>query len=186
MGTVDQVTQRNASAAEELSSTAEEMAAQAAALQQIMGFFVVDEKARGNGHAQPRRPATNGAARPRPPAAAEPEAARPAPEPLPARRRRSSPPQRPGRRTAPPRRRAGSGGSERRTKRDPRAPTRAARIGRGHHADAGGKSRAPSRGLPFVSGSLASPSADAPPETLRATVRRERRIEGNPGPPAVL
>jgi methyl-accepting chemotaxis protein len=41
MGTVDQVTQRNASAAEELSSTAEEMASQAEALQQIIAFFQV-------------------------------------------------------------------------------------------------------------------------------------------------
>ncbi len=41
MGTVDQVTQRNASAAEELSSTAEEMSSQAEALQQLMGFFQV-------------------------------------------------------------------------------------------------------------------------------------------------
>ncbi len=36
---VDQVTQRNASAAEELSSTAEEMAAQADSLRQVMAFF---------------------------------------------------------------------------------------------------------------------------------------------------
>ncbi len=41
MGRVDQVTQRNATAAEELSSTAEEMASQAEALQQMIGFFVV-------------------------------------------------------------------------------------------------------------------------------------------------
>jgi methyl-accepting chemotaxis protein len=39
MSQVDQVTQRNASAAEELSSTAEELAAQAETLQQLMGFF---------------------------------------------------------------------------------------------------------------------------------------------------
>ncbi len=38
---VDQVTQRNASAAEELSSTAEELAAQAESLQQMMMFFRV-------------------------------------------------------------------------------------------------------------------------------------------------
>ncbi len=37
--TVDQVTQRNASAAEELASTAEELAAQAEALRAMMGFF---------------------------------------------------------------------------------------------------------------------------------------------------
>ena len=39
MGTVDQVTQRNASASEELSSTAEEMASQAESLQRLMEFF---------------------------------------------------------------------------------------------------------------------------------------------------
>jgi methyl-accepting chemotaxis protein len=43
MGVVDQVTQRNASAAEELSSTAEEMASQAEALQQLMDFFHLRE-----------------------------------------------------------------------------------------------------------------------------------------------
>jgi methyl-accepting chemotaxis protein len=40
---VDHVTQRNAAAAEELSSTAEELAAQAESLQQAVGFFrIVD------------------------------------------------------------------------------------------------------------------------------------------------
>jgi methyl-accepting chemotaxis protein len=39
MGVVDQVTQRNASAAEELTSTAEELAAQAESLQGLVGFF---------------------------------------------------------------------------------------------------------------------------------------------------
>ncbi len=39
MEQVDQVTQRNASASEELASTAEEMAAQAESLQQLMSFF---------------------------------------------------------------------------------------------------------------------------------------------------
>jgi len=39
MATVDQVTQRNASAAEELSSTAEEMSSQAEALLETIGFF---------------------------------------------------------------------------------------------------------------------------------------------------
>jgi methyl-accepting chemotaxis protein len=48
MGTVDQVTQRNASAAEELSSTAEEMASQAEALQQVMSFFLVKDGAQGS------------------------------------------------------------------------------------------------------------------------------------------
>ncbi|MGE5434800.1 MAG: methyl-accepting chemotaxis protein [Candidatus Doudnabacteria bacterium] len=41
MATVDQVTQRNASASEELSSTAEEMASQAESLQQLVAFFQV-------------------------------------------------------------------------------------------------------------------------------------------------
>jgi methyl-accepting chemotaxis protein len=41
MGQVDQVTQRNASSAEELSSTAEEMAAQSQALLQLMSYFKV-------------------------------------------------------------------------------------------------------------------------------------------------
>jgi methyl-accepting chemotaxis protein len=40
---VDQVTQRNASAAEELSATAEEMSAQADTLQQLVAFFRVGE-----------------------------------------------------------------------------------------------------------------------------------------------
>ncbi|HUL57699.1 MAG TPA: methyl-accepting chemotaxis protein [Anaeromyxobacteraceae bacterium] len=39
MGSVEQVTQRNASAAEELSSTAEEMSSQAESLQQLIAFF---------------------------------------------------------------------------------------------------------------------------------------------------
>jgi methyl-accepting chemotaxis protein len=43
MAVVDQVTQRNASAAEELSATAEEVAAHAGALQRLMEFFSVDE-----------------------------------------------------------------------------------------------------------------------------------------------
>jgi len=44
MGTVDQVTQRNASASEELASTAEEMSSQAESLQQLMGFFRVSDE----------------------------------------------------------------------------------------------------------------------------------------------
>ncbi len=48
MSQVDQVTQRNASSAEELSSTAEALAAQAENLQQLMTFFRID--ARGDGH----------------------------------------------------------------------------------------------------------------------------------------
>ncbi len=43
MSSVDQVTQRNASAAEELSSTAAEMTSQADGLQEIIGFFKVAE-----------------------------------------------------------------------------------------------------------------------------------------------
>jgi methyl-accepting chemotaxis protein len=69
MGQVDQVTQRNAAAAEELSSTAEEMASQAASLQQLMSSFRVSGEqtserpsqmplprsaAPGNGHSQPK------------------------------------------------------------------------------------------------------------------------------------
>jgi methyl-accepting chemotaxis protein len=56
MGQMDQVTQRNASAAEELSSTAEEMSSQALALSQLMEFFKLEGAAggrrawRGNGH----------------------------------------------------------------------------------------------------------------------------------------
>jgi len=42
MSLVDQVTQRTASASEELASTAEEMASQAEALQQTISFFVTD------------------------------------------------------------------------------------------------------------------------------------------------
>ncbi|WNG53022.1 methyl-accepting chemotaxis protein [Archangium minus] len=53
---VDQVTQRNASAAEELSSTAEELAAQAESLQQMMTFFRVVEAGRAvQGMVQPVR-----------------------------------------------------------------------------------------------------------------------------------
>jgi methyl-accepting chemotaxis protein len=44
MAVVDQVTQRNASAAEELSSTAEEMSSQAESLQELMAFFRLDER----------------------------------------------------------------------------------------------------------------------------------------------
>jgi methyl-accepting chemotaxis protein len=44
MGLLDQVTQRNASAAEELASTAEEMAAQAETLQQLISFFRVGDE----------------------------------------------------------------------------------------------------------------------------------------------
>lgn len=43
MGQVDQVTQRNASAAEELSSTAEQLASQSEALLQLMNYFKVSD-----------------------------------------------------------------------------------------------------------------------------------------------
>jgi methyl-accepting chemotaxis protein len=46
MGQVDQVTQRTASAAEELASTAEEMSAQAAALQRLVAFFSISVSGR--------------------------------------------------------------------------------------------------------------------------------------------
>ena len=57
---VDQVTQRNASAAEELSSTSENMAAQARALQQVVGFFVAGPQQDHAAPAAPRRPAAGG------------------------------------------------------------------------------------------------------------------------------
>ncbi|WP_375746043.1 methyl-accepting chemotaxis protein [Corallococcus interemptor] len=57
MTQVDQVTQRNASAAEELSSTAEEMATQAESLLQMMNFFRLVEGFSFNGPAAPRAPA---------------------------------------------------------------------------------------------------------------------------------
>jgi methyl-accepting chemotaxis protein len=66
MNQVDQITQRNASAAQQLSSTSEEMAAQAEALQVLMQFFLV-----GDEGGTPQRPtqappgrARNGGARP--------------------------------------------------------------------------------------------------------------------------
>lgn len=57
VGHVDQVTQRNASAAEELASTAEELASQAEALDQLMRFFQIDmvpPDQRGRGGARPQ------------------------------------------------------------------------------------------------------------------------------------
>ncbi len=45
MARVDQVTQRNASASEELAATAEEMAAQAQGLEQLVAFFRVEDEA---------------------------------------------------------------------------------------------------------------------------------------------
>ena len=74
--TVDQVTQRNASAAEELASTAEELAAQAEALREMMGFFQIADapgaisprppsKGHGGLGGFPLRGTTNGAAKSR-------------------------------------------------------------------------------------------------------------------------
>jgi len=57
MGQVDQVTQRNASAAEELSSTAAEMASQAESLQQLLAFFRVSQ---GEAPGAPRQPEGRG------------------------------------------------------------------------------------------------------------------------------
>jgi methyl-accepting chemotaxis protein len=74
MGVVDAVTQRNASAAEELSSTAEEMAAQAESLQRTIGFFQLAEAGAR------RRPAPHAPALPHPPGA---PAARPVQPALP-------------------------------------------------------------------------------------------------------
>jgi methyl-accepting chemotaxis protein len=57
MGQVDQVTQRNASAAEELASTAEQMGAQADSLQQLIAFFHLQSGAAGTPTAAAPRPA---------------------------------------------------------------------------------------------------------------------------------
>ncbi|WP_375770159.1 methyl-accepting chemotaxis protein [Archangium gephyra] len=57
---VDQVTQRNASSAEELSSTAEELSAQAAALTQLVSYFRVED-GRERGARMPPRPGVGGA-----------------------------------------------------------------------------------------------------------------------------
>jgi methyl-accepting chemotaxis protein len=61
MGQVDQVTQRNAAAAEELSSTAEEMSSQAVALQQLMAFFRLGkEEGKEQSHHPESQPKTLG------------------------------------------------------------------------------------------------------------------------------
>jgi methyl-accepting chemotaxis protein len=71
MGNVDLVTQRNAGAAEELSSTAEEMASQAESLQQLMAYFLVaglDTGTRLHGavpHPAPRAPVHGAPLQPR-------------------------------------------------------------------------------------------------------------------------
>ncbi|HYD77977.1 MAG TPA: methyl-accepting chemotaxis protein, partial [Ramlibacter sp.] len=75
MGQLSQITQQNASAAEELAATSEEMSSQAQALQQLIGFFRVEDEGQGpapraSGHASPR-PA-------KAPMATAPQPARPA------------------------------------------------------------------------------------------------------------
>ena len=75
MGQVDQVTQRNASASEELASTAEEMAAQAESLQQLIAAFQLGGE---NSLRRETKPVTAGATAPKlsvHPAAAEVRAA---------------------------------------------------------------------------------------------------------------
>jgi methyl-accepting chemotaxis protein len=83
------VTQRNASAAEELSSTAEEMASQSEALQQLMGYFLVKDHEGGYARPHLAPPGKNGAAHPAP--AAHPPAPKPAAAALPARRTNGAP-----------------------------------------------------------------------------------------------
>ncbi len=65
MASVDQVTQRNASAAEELSSTAEEMASQAEGLSRLVGYFRLGAAAGRPGRFEPLFP--EAAARPHEP-----------------------------------------------------------------------------------------------------------------------
>jgi methyl-accepting chemotaxis protein len=56
MGQVDQVTERNASAAEQLASTAEEMTAQAHALRDLVSMLRIDAAGGTNGSSDPRKP----------------------------------------------------------------------------------------------------------------------------------
>ncbi|MES2919045.1 MAG: methyl-accepting chemotaxis protein [Pseudomonadota bacterium] len=68
MAAVDQITQRNASASEELASTAEEMSSQAESLAELMSFFRTGEEALATRKAgtAPRPAGGSGAARARP------------------------------------------------------------------------------------------------------------------------
>ena len=66
MTQVDQVTQRNASAAEELASTAEEMSTQAEALKDQTGYFILAETVDGGGGSPPSLEAGASAAPPAP------------------------------------------------------------------------------------------------------------------------
>jgi methyl-accepting chemotaxis protein len=83
MGSVDQVTQRNASASEELASTAEEMSNQAESLQQLMGFFQLKDGQDGalQRHTAPHAPVPPAHA---PAPVSAPHAARALPHPVPA------------------------------------------------------------------------------------------------------
>jgi methyl-accepting chemotaxis protein len=61
---VDQITQRNATASEELAAAAEEMSAQADALRQLSDFFSIDE---GNSEKPAQRGTREAQPRPKPP-----------------------------------------------------------------------------------------------------------------------
>jgi hypothetical protein len=81
MSKVDEVTQRNAASAEELSATAAEMAGQVDAVRQLVLFFQVPERW-GGGLPKAEKPAPAGPTQ----AAAPQRALRPAVTPRPARR----------------------------------------------------------------------------------------------------
>ena len=67
MLSVDQVTQRNAAAAEELASTAEELATQAASQRDLVAFFKVDGALAGTAPADSRAPPARSRPSARPP-----------------------------------------------------------------------------------------------------------------------
>lgn len=67
MGRVDELTQRNATAAEEVASTSEELASQAESLQELISFFRIggeNEEAEANAEPEPRRLRAVGGTRP--------------------------------------------------------------------------------------------------------------------------
>jgi methyl-accepting chemotaxis protein len=77
MGSVDEVTQRNASAAEELAATSEEMSQQAEALRSLIGFFTLEAASPAAGPGPGARPVVSPLARPPvPPRPTAPVAAR--------------------------------------------------------------------------------------------------------------
>jgi methyl-accepting chemotaxis protein len=85
MAQVDQVTQRNASSAEELSSSAEELSSQAESLLQLVGFFRVPGAADGRARTAPPAPAPHAVASApawRPPVAERPSLAPPRTHPV--------------------------------------------------------------------------------------------------------